>query len=382
MRIRSFLTFICLGLLLVGCDREPRLSVTGNILHGKGKTLYFELFGMGKVEVLDSTKLDEDGRFHFKTTLPGAPEFYRLRIGDRFIHLAADSTVKVNVKANATDFGQNYQVEGSRVCEQIRILSQKQGEAVIQINELTRSFNEKAIDEIQFREKLDEIFSKQRENAQKIIEKDPGSPAAYFALFQRIHNFLVFNPFDPQDNKYYAAVATAWDTFYPNSVRSKHLKLMTLQGMKTIKASKRATSIKIMEKDKRSFYEISLPDAFGRNKSLSSLKGKVVLLDFTALQADFSPDRNLAFRSLYQAYSKKGFEIFQISYDENEQFWKSSSSNLPWISVRDRNLQNSEYLTCYNIQQIPTYFLINRNGDIFKRDAMVKDLKNEIEGLL
>lgn len=371
-----------LTLILCGCNKQPKLQVSGTITHGEKKILYFELFGMDKVQVLDSVLLDAKGSFHFKTNLPEYPEFYRLRIEKRFIHLAADSTASIEIFADAVDFGQSYSLTGSKSCENIRILAELQDKSVMQINELEQQFKNKTLSQDQYREKALKVFDEHRNIARKIIEEDPNAPSAYFALFQRIHDFLVFDPYNPEDNKCFAAVATSWDVFYPNATRSKHLKLLTLQGMKEIRKKQNFSKIKIEEKNFLPAFEIKLPNIFGKEVQLSAFKGKVVLLDFTAYKGDFSASRNIYFRELYHSFADKGFEIYQISYDSNEQFWKTSANNLPWICVRDGNGNASEYLRNYNIQKLPTFFLISKKGEIMKRDDMVHDLKSDIESLL
>jgi peroxiredoxin len=382
MRNRILFLSICLLVLLTGCTRTPKLEVEGKITNATGKVLYFELFGMDKAQVLDSVKLDKDGRFKFKTILPEAPEFYRLRIDNRFIHLGADSAVSIKLNADGVNFGNDYEVRGSKCCEDIRYLSELQGHTLMSVDSLSALYNAGRITQADFQEKLMLVFDKHRDKARKIIYENPRSPTAYFALFQRIHNYLIFDPYDATDNKSYAAVATSWDTFYTNSLRSKHLKLLTLQGMKEIRQTRDARKIEIQEKSKMSLFEITLPNMYGKTIPLSALQGKVVLLDFTVFQADFSPSRNLFFRELYHNYAEQGFEIYQVSLDTDEQFWKTGANNLPWICVHDKNSAQSSYLRTYNVQSIPTYFLIDRNGDIALRDVMVNDLNKEILKLL
>lgn len=382
MRNRTFFASICLLILLVSCSRSPKLEVEGNISNAQGKVLFFELFGMDNTQILDSVLLDKDGRFHFKTQLPEAPEFYRLRIEHRFIHLAADSAANIKVIADGKDFGSKYKVSGSRCCENIRYLSDLQGRTLISVDSLSAQLNAGQMTNVEFQERLMFLFDQHRDKARVIIYENPRSPAAYFALFQRLHNYLIFDPYDATDNKSYAAVATSWDTYYPNALRSKHLKLLALQGMKDIRQKRDASNIEIQEKTRLSFFEIKLPNIYGKIIPLSALQGKVILLDFTAFQTDFSPSRNLYLRELYHNYADQGFEIFQVSLDRDEQYWKTSASNLPWICVRDKNSTQSSYLRTYNVQNLPTYFLIDRNGEITKRDAQVSDLNKEILNLL
>jgi peroxiredoxin len=382
MNNRNFLLMLCAVVLLASCQRSAKFDVEGTISHASGKTLYFERIDMDKTSVLDSIKLEKDGDFHFKTKLGDEPEFYRLRIENRFIHLAADSTAYATVTADGINFGQAYRVTGSHCCEQIRFLSDLQDRTLLQVDSLNALRRNRQISDADFQEKLLTVFDRHRDAARKVIYENPLSPAAYFALFQRLHNYLIFDPFDAFDNRCFAAVGTSWDTFHPNSVRSQHLKLLTLQGMKEIRKNRDASKIEIVEKNNLSLFEIKLPNVYGKEVALSSLKGNVILLDFTAFRGEYSPSRNLMFRELYNKFSKRGFRIYQVSFDSDEQFWKSGAVNLPWVCVRDRNTVQSESLSSYNVQSLPTYFLIDRKGDIVVRDVMVQDLNKEILKLL
>ena len=107
-------------LLLSGCSKTPKFKVEGEINNAGGKMVYFELFGMNTTQVLDSVKLNDNGKFHFSTNVPKAPEFYRLRIDKRFIHLCADSARTVVIKAEGDEFGKNYSVEGSELSTKLK----------------------------------------------------------------------------------------------------------------------------------------------------------------------------------------------------------------------------------------------------------------------
>ena len=382
MKLRSISAFICIILAFTACNKNPKFEIEGTISHADGKVLYFELFGINKTVILDSVKLSSSGEYKFKTKVPDAPEFYKLRIGNRFIHLGVDSIVKITVDADGTNFGEDYSVKGSRACELIRVLSVLQGCTLLKADSLKALYDNKLLTPKQFQDESLAVYNKHREEAKKIILENTRSPAAYFAIFQRLHNFLVFDPFDTNDNKYFSAVATAWDTFYPDAVRSKNLVNLTLQGLKEIRRSRNAKNTIIKEQKQATFFEISLPNIYEKNIALSSLIGKVVLLDFTAYQSNFSPDRNLSFRELYRQYADKGFEIYQVSLDRDLHFWKTGAANLPWICVHEQNGSQSEYLSTYYVTSLPTYFLIDRKGNMIARDNMIKDLNKEIMKLL
>lgn len=87
-------------------------------------------------------------------------------------------------------------------------------------------------------------------------------------------------------------------------------------------------------------------------------------------------------RELYNEYAAQGFEIYQVSLDADEHFWKTSADNLPWVSVRDGNGIYSTHAAVYNVKQLPAYFLINRNNELSVRGEDVKDLNAAIKSLL
>ena len=128
--------------------------------------------------------------------------------------------------------------------------------------------------------------------------------------------------------------------------------------------------------------DLSLRDNKGKERKLSDLKGKVVLLDFHVFATENSPARILLLRELYNKYHAEGLEIYQVSIDPDEHFWKQQTAALPWISVREDNGLQSSSLTFYNVQSIPDFFLIDRGNNIVGRAQNIKDLEQAIKNLL
>lgn len=382
MKTRTILAGFCLLFLISACSKNPKLKIDGEISNAEGKMLYFEISRIDKVDILDSVKLDKNGDFRFKTTLPGAPEFFRLRIDGQLIHLGADSAATIVIKADGKNFGNGYTVEGSKACELIKALTLSQAKTQTNFDSLSALYSRKQLADSAFQNQSDFSLKQHRDIAKKIIYENPGSPASYYALFQNIHDYPIFDPYEKADNRLFSAVATSWQTYYPNSDRGKNLVTLTLQGIKLIRQNRDQNKIVVNEKDKLSYFEVKLPNIYDKETALSSLKGKVILLDFTAYQSKFSPSRNLKFRDIYSKYAPQGFEIYQVSLDTDENLWKTGAANLPWICVHDKSSLQSKYLTIYNIQGLPTYFLLDRSGNLVARDEMVSDLNKEIMKLL
>ena len=199
-------------------------------------------------------------------------------------------------------------------------------------------------------------------------------------------NTLIFNPRNNKDDvKVFAAVATSWDTYYPNAERGKNLHNIAIQGMKDIRIIENQMAAQQLDASKvqvNGVIELALQDNKGVTRKLTDLKGKVVLLDFHLFAGEQSTKRIMMLRELYNKYHAAGFEIYQVSVDPDEHFWKTSTAALPWISVRDEDGIQGASVAKYNVQSIPTFFLIDRSNTLRSRDVQIKDLDAAINALL
>ena len=366
-------------------------SCTGNKFHVEGQianagdsVLYFENVGLEGIQVLDSAKLGSDGSFSFSGEAPEAPEFYRLRIANQIINVSIDSTETVQVKGEYPGMASNYTVSGSDNCEKIRELSLRQMELQRQAVELQ---NNTELGITRANDSIQNLIKAYKEEVKlNYIYKEPFKAYSYFALFQAIGNWLIFNPrTDKEDIKAFAAVATSWDTYYPHAERGQNLHNIAIEGMKNqriVAAQNADLEVDASKVSESGVVDIALLDNKGQERRLSSLKGQVVLLDFHIFAVDESPARIIMMRELYNKYHAQGLEIYQVSLDPDEHFWKQQTAALPWISVRDADGINSQRLMMYNIQAIPDYFLIDRGNNIVSRAATIKDLEAEIKKLL
>ena len=369
-------------LAMVSCS-EKKFHVEGNITNAKDSVLYFENAGLEEIAVLDSVKLDEDGAFAFAEKQTEAPEFYRLRISDQIINVSIDSTETVTIKAQYPQMATQYEVSGSDNCSKIKELTLKQ------IDLTQRAMAVQQNDNLSVDESNDSILKMIQDYKQEVkmnyILKEPNRSYSYFALFQALGNMLIFNPrSDKDDIKVFAAVATSWDTYYPGSERGANLHNIAIEGMNNIRISEAnaAKAIDVNQIDATGLIDIALTDNKGQQRRLSELKGKVVLLDFHLFGLEKSPERILLLRELYNKYHAQGLEIYQVSLDTDEHFWKQQTAALPWINVRDPEGVDSQLLITYNIQGLPDYFLITRDNALYKRSMQVKDLEAELRSLL
>ena len=383
-KILSMAAVVLAVLGMVSCSNK-KFHVSGQISEAQDSVLYFENMSLNGPVAVDSVRLAADGSFAFSGEAPEAPEFYRLRIAGQIIHVAIDSTENIKVKASYPMMSSQYEIQGSDDNDKIKELALLQLDLQNRIN-ATINDSRTGVDSVEVA--LAELLQAYKENVKtRYIFKEPMKAYAYFALFQtyQLGNMqaLVFNPrANVDDVKVFAAVATSWDTFYPKAERGVNLHNIALEGMKNVRIVRNQQAASQIDASKISvagLIDIALPDNKGMTRRLTDLKGKVILLDFHAFGTKESARRIMALRDLYNKYHAQGLEIYQVSVDGDEHFWKTQTAALPWISVKDGN---GQVLRTYNVQVIPSFFLIDRSNSLYKRSEQIKDLEAEIKGLL
>lgn len=382
MKIFRILISLSIAYMAFACsDKGPQFTVEGTVTDADSTILYLEKRELNQTTILDSIRLDNKGTFKFKEASTPYPEFYVLRLNNQVINFAVDSSETVTLEASKNNFATNYFIDGNLANKQIKAVVLAQYKASKDINDLQQKFKNKEIDEQKYIEQIREIADSYKENAKNIIFSNLKSPAAYFALFQKVNGLLFFDPYDKEDYKIFAAVATAWDTYFKESPRSSHIRDYTLLAMKARKQEEIDLSQATSEVDANEYYNIKLPNVEGNIVELTSLKGKVVLLDFTTYQAKESPAHNMALNKIYSKF-KPNFEIYQISFDADKHLWTNAAVNLPWIAVHESKSVNSDLIFKYNIQELPAMFLIDKNGDIAKRLLPTDNIEAEIQKIL
>lgn len=388
-RLYSVAAIMIAALALSSCNNK-KFHINGNITEAKDSMLYLENISLNGPVKIDSVKLGEDGSFSFEENAMDSvtPEFYRLRIANQSINLSIDSTETVSVKAAYPQMSFKYKVEGSENCSTIKELSLKQMTLQGNINAIVKSPNigVDSVNVIIYRM----LEAYKQDIKTHYIFKQPMKASSYYALFQTVQlgnmNSLIFNPRNnKEDVRVFAAVATCWDTYYPNAERGKNLHNIAIEGMKDIRIieSQRAQQqIDASKVNVNGCIELALQDNKGVTRRLSDLKGKVVILDFHLFASSESTKRIMQLRELYNKYHAAGLEIYQVSADPDEHFWKTSTAGIPWISVRDENGIQGQSLALYNVQSLPTFFLIDRNNTLQARDAQIKDIDAAIKNLL
>lgn len=341
--------------LFVSCQRTPQFTIEGVISNAEGETLYLEHTALMKTSVVDSCILTDEGDFLLQASAPQYPDFYRLRIGGSSLILAVDSTETISITATREGLANTLSIEGSNCTSAI---------AQLRANAHTAS-----------REEL-------REEAQKIIIANPGSLAAYYAVFMKLGKEYIWNIFDPADRRMYQAVATSFNTWMPEYERTKALYAQVTDVMQAERnATNQAVVRQLIDNAENAFLDIALTDDNGITQSLADLRGKVIVLDFSAIEMEQSKGYIFELRELYNQYHNRGLAIYSVSLDRNKLLWEDGVVNLPWTNVYAGE-QAIEVLTRYNVQSLPTLFLLDRKGNVQGRYTDFKQLDTDIRKYL
>lgn len=346
---------LCFGLAACG---EAKFKIEGEVKGGEGKSLVLEKSDFGGVWVaVDSTRVGNSGKFSISGAAPASPEIYRLSLGDNFIYLPVDSVEHLQVTTSLDDFGRRFTVTGTPQAEKMAAFEQ----------ELMELQNPDSAALANFK----------RDVYTKYIQEGEGSILGYYVLTKFYNGRPLYDPADPSDTKYYAAVATQFDHYRPDDPHGRMVKAVSLEAMRNRNSSLGKRTV--IEASEIQVLEIDLPDATGKNRKLSDVvgKGKPVVVVFSMMNEPESPAFNRELARIYN--NRKGaVEIYQVSFDADRYAWRQAVSNLPWINVIDPSGMSSTSAVDYNLSTLPAVFLYNSAGELTDRPATVKELESKL----
>lgn len=364
--------------LMCSCQ-SSKVKISGRFVGSDAKKVYLEQLAPLSQSIVDSTSLADDGSYEFmvREAAPTPMLYNIIYDGERIpLLLAGGDRLTVNSVGSVV---RNYTVEGSVESDLLRQFYQAFVAGAQQLDALAARFAEPELTEEQ-RKKLAseytaEYYRIRREQLRFIIE-NKSSLAAVYALYQRLPgDAYLFN--GDSDVVYYRTVAEALEKSYPESPY-----LQTLLAEITRMDARMSLTSRISEAE---FPDLELMDIYGKKIRLSSLMGKVILLDFWSAELGTSNQLNAELKEIYRKYvdSPVGFEVYQVAIDTSKPLWITAvqEQQLPWVSVSDLRGRGSASLGLYNVQKIPCNFLIDKEGTIVARDIYGKELEAKLDEL-
>jgi len=379
-RFTSFIgVIIAFMVLSTSCSNKDGVTIKVNVVSPDKNMLYFSRLDFKQTVVLDSVKISAgESTKKFKVKQGTEPTFYSISVrSGGAITLLAEQGEVINVKFDSKAM-LNYTVTGSIGSSKVQTLAVEFAKSKIKVDELRDKYvkSESELEKARLEDEFEQTIKAQKEFNLKFIKENPMSKANVMAIYQKYNdNLFVFDSSD--DLLTLKTVASAWRALYPESEYTKGM----IDEIKRIEKAIRDTQLKeLISQSEISIPELEIANKNGVKVKLSSLKGKVVLLDFWFTGNTNSLLDNRELLEIYKKYKGKGFEIYQVALDTNRDEWISAveSANLPWISVCEGSANGSQAAMLYNVQQIPANFLIGKNQDIIGKNLYGNNLKKAL----
>ena len=371
---KLFLVAAALLMALTSCQ-STKVKISGRFVGAEADMVYLEQASMLDQTIIDSVKLSEDGNFMLQIDkVSKDPSLYHILYdGNRIpLLLQGGDHITVNSAGNVL---RNYEVKGSEESELLHEFNHSYVEGVIALNEVMSELTANDLDETKRQElavKYTKLKNEVKQNQLRFIVEHKDRIASVYALYQRLPgDATLFN--GNSDVIYYRTVAEAIAESYPESL---YLPLLRSQ------IARMDAQISLLSQVKTtSFPEISMPDMYGKEQSLSALEGKLILLHFWSAAVGNSNSFNADLKKVYEKYHDQGLEIFQVAIDTSKALWINTiqEQQLPWISVSDLKGELSPVVGAYNVRSLPSNYLIDRTGNIAGKDLMGEKLEEAIK---
>lgn len=362
--------FILFAVVIIfsSCQKSNQFTINGKITHAKGETIYLQELLVSSIKPVGEVKIDKNGKFEFKGET-GIPTYYLLKLNNKIITLLVDSLENIVVEADAANFSRDYNIEGSPGSVLVKNLIVKLNsteyklDSLESLDKLYRGNADYKKLKAQWDLENDRIFKEQTEFSKSFVMENPFSMASVYALYQQYRKNGSYVIGDLQTMR---TAASALNSIYPNSEHVKALYQNTLDELESERAAKVQ---KYIQEQGDNSPEIVLPDQNGKEIALSSLRGKVVLLQFWAAEDRGSRIINPVLVEAYKKYKRKGFEIYQVCVGTNRIEWVDAidTDKLSWINVGDMN-GSIHAANVYNVQQIPFNYLLDEDGVIVAKN--------------
>lgn len=366
------------------CIKSNRFVIEGQLKNAGNSMIYIAEYNLTGEKLIDSCELKSDGSFKFKGKTE-SPNFYRLFLNaNNFALLLVAPGEKVTINSNTGNLCNNYSVEGSDYSRDVKMLNDTLAKSKNELDSLYKlalvSKNQKGYDTLINRldSEYNKVIKQQRNFSIKYIVENLTSPACIVALYQQYDadNYVLGQS---RDLQYVKIVSDTLKKYYPES---RAVKALWVDRNRLFKEYNRAkTNIDTKNIPVKLYPEIRLPNKDGDTVSLVGIGGRLVLLNFwSPLNQDSHVALN-SFNELYKKYHSKGFEIYNVALFDDAGYWSNfvSRMGIAGVNVIDQLAGNSVCARVYNIQRIPSNFLLDNKEGIIARDLFGDRLEQQIK---
>ena len=358
-RFSRISAYVAAVLLAASCGRTARINAL--ISDASSSDIVVKMLNVNTFDVLDTVTLDQDGKMAYKLELDkGQIEFVYLYYGGkRIASLLLQPGDKVSVVADTLG---SYTVEGSEESAKLAQVEMDYAAALKKMTEMSEALENAQTTEqaVAMRQELAQEYVSYYRDRVKYIMQNSRSMSVVPVLYQTLGaNLPVFA--QKTDAIHFKTMADSLALSYPDSRYVKALRKEAERRMGYLEMEALINSAQQI-----GYPDVELPDIDGQKRKLSEVDAKVILVQFWTAsdlsQKMFNVD---VLKGLYKDFHSKGLEIYQISLDADKILWAQvvKQQKHPWISVCDSRGTASPYAASYNIQMLPSMFVIS-NGEL------------------
>ncbi|MBG0860744.1 MAG: AhpC/TSA family protein [Bacteroidales bacterium] len=383
--MNKYLMIIVIVLAGIACTRDNHFVVNGVVKETTGDKIYIKQADINTQVLLDSSAIDKRGSFKFrvKTT---EPDFYQLGYSDTdFITLLAEPGENIRLEFGGPTLSGNYNVSGSEGSELVKDLDYQLIRTKTRLDSINAVYEKIAgepgtdAQKTALEQAYLNLIKEQRKFNIAFIINNLSSLAAIKALYQKVDDQM-YVLYETRDLQYLKIVTDSLKLLYPGS---RHTKALMQDFEKEMNAFQMRQIQELTSSLPETKLDPDLKDINGKRVSLSSLRGKYVLLTFWTSESRECVAENLQLKEYYRTYSRRGFEIYQISLDRDESEWKAAVKfdELPWISTREENPGDPVNARLFNVKTLPANYLFDKEGKIIASNLHGRPLQIKLNQL-
>lgn len=362
--------------LLLGCSSNDGKSLVSGTLSGaEGSKVYLNVVGLAQQQTCDSATVGSDGKFELRGLVQTEPTFYDVRLADgRSFTVLLDSAQCLSLEADAS---------GKMLVGNVKFNDSKRNDdlqtVMVGASSLLSEINKKDANKDELSAKIDNFKLKLRD----MIFADPTSMVGYYIVMQNVAGYKLFDVMDKKDHMVFSAAATSLQLKYPASEQVKYLCEYVLGA----RAQQRSNALRdsIMNTaDRLNSPELILPNKDGEQVSLSSFRGKTVLLYFWMAADETARRAHADLISTYNKYKDRGLAIYSVSFDTSKLIWEDaiSANGIDWVNVCDLKGSQSSAAMLYNVRNVPSNYILDAEGNLIGKDLFGTRLDNKLSEIL